>query len=155
MEAQESILKEIVVDSSGAEQLKTAGRWARFIGIFFISMGSLVLLSSLFLFFSIDYFQEDLMQLNGMSESSFEFLSSYGKWILLLMMLIVVGVIVFNAYSLIKFSQNNNHFWHTRKEMHLSNSFYHLNNYLKITVILGIISVIISLASSILSLSFN
>lgn len=144
MENNTSFLQQIELDSIGAEQIKSSGKWAKFIGIVFIVMASLFLLMFIGIFANIEMIVERMMDYGGMSEQALAFIAGGGKYLLVVLFLIIIAVFVINAVYLIKFRNASENYFLTGNETELGESFNNLGKYFMITTILGIASTIIS-----------
>ena len=145
MEKNTSILQQVELDSSGTEQIKTSGKWAKFIGIIFIVLAIISLLTFVGIFANMDSLLNVMMEYNGMSDQALAFMTGGGKYILIFPILIIIAVFVLNAIFLIRFRNGSENYFLTGNEDELASSFNNLGKYFKISVALGILSTIGSL----------
>jgi|JI10StandDraft_1071094.scaffolds.fasta_scaffold1199134_2 hypothetical protein len=132
-------------DEIAIGELTTAGKWARFIGITYLVIGGITLLSFILLILNQNAISSLLMEMNHMSVESVQFLMNGGKVIYGLVTLIAVSIMWLNAYWLIKFHSSSRLYQQTNAETQLALSFQYLSKYLQITVLLGILSLIVSI----------
>lgn len=147
MEQNDSILQLSDIDSSGQYQLNSSGRWAKFVGIVYLVIAGLMLLTTIVLFANLDLIASSLMDVYGMSNEALDFMMGAGKWIFALFMAISVFILFLNGFFLIRFGTSTGKYIKTYSETELENSFHHLTQYLMLTTILSILSTIFSLVA--------
>jgi len=146
MESQESILQSAAnIDFSGQYELGSAGKWGRFIGIAYLSMAGLLLITTIMLFASMDAIADMFMNINGISPEALAFMMGAGKWLFILLMGFSFFVLVLNGFLLAKFGSSSKTYTTTLDEESLSNTFLHLGRYLMLTTVLSIVSTISSI----------
>jgi hypothetical protein len=146
MEEDKSILfTTLDIDSNSLEQLEVSSKWSRFIGSIYFAFGIMIVLMTVTMLINMNEMTQALMQINGMSDAVLEFIKGFGKWLFLLFMILMAGVMFINAYFLIKFKSSVFLFITNKQENELEHSFSHLANYLKITTILSIFSMLSSI----------
>ena len=155
MDNNTSILQQVEIDSSGTELIKSSGKWAKFIGIVFIVMAALFLLMGIAIFANIDLLTERMMDYGRMSDQALAFIAGGGKYLFVLLLLIIIGVFVVNAVYLIRFRNASENYFLTGNEDELGASFENLSKYFLITTILGVASTIISFIAVIVTFNFS
>ena len=141
MEQLSDILPELQLDSSGQEQLAGAGRWARFIGVVYLVMAILTLSVTLLLLLNLNFIANMLMEANGISQESIEFIMGAGKWIFALFMLLSVFIMGLNGYFLLHFGKHSKQ----AGELPLQKTYYFLGRYLMLNTILSAVSTFFSI----------
>lgn len=149
----EQFFDQFIHSIEGKNPLQTAGRWARFIGVVFIILSLITLLTFILLLAQQDKIAASLMELNRMSSESLAFIKGGGKWLFGITLSIAVAVMMINAYWLIRFSFSSKNYIAQGEESELQNSFEFLNKYLRITVILGLFSVGVSIIAALFSIT--
>ena len=137
------------------DNLKSAGHWANFIGIVFLVMAILVLAINIFVFTNLNEIANQFMHLNGMSEQSLNFIHGAGKWLFTFIMLIIAAVMGINSFFLIRFYRKSNKFYISEVEQDLQQCLHSLSQYLFISTILGIFSMIITLMAILFYMSIE
>jgi hypothetical protein len=152
METNNSIFQQTGINEAGLTHLNTTSKWTRFIGIIYAISGILVLAITGFLAANMDQVAQQLMEYNQMNETVMEFIQGGGKWLFILIMLVISFVIFINAYYLIFFRISFFAFVNTKEENQLTETFDHMGKYLMITTILSILSTISSIGMIIYTL---
>jgi len=152
METNNSIFQQTGITEAGLTHLNTTSKWTRFIGIIYAISGILVLTITGFLAANMDQVAQQLMAYNQMNETVMEFIQGGGKWLFILIMLVISFVIFINAYYLIFFRISFFAFVNTKEETQLTEAFDHMGKYLMITTILSILSTISSIGMIIYTL---
>lgn len=153
MTSGETFFDQFIHSLEGKNPLQTSGRWARFIGIVFIMLSLITLLTFILILAQEDKIAASLMEINHMSSESLEFIRGGGKWLFGIMIFAAVSVMLINAYWLIRFSFSSKNYIQQGNELELQRSFEFLNKYLRITVILGILSIGISVIAALFSIT--
>lgn len=149
-----SIFDEKYFDIRTREEWKHAGVWARFIGVTLFVFSLITALMLLLVLFNQETIADQLMELNGISAESEAFLTQGGIILFCILVLVIVTVLVYNAICLIRFHRNTKRYAIHPDEQLLHRSFYHLKRYFTITLVLGFVSLIVSLLSTIYTISF-
>ena len=139
MENNTSILQPVELNSVGAEQIQSSGKWAKFIGIIFVALAILTTLLFVSIITNIDKLKEMITEKIGMSDLSFSQIASFGFIILAILFIVFIAVFVLNAIFLIRFRNGSENYFLTGNEDELANSFNNLGKYFKISVALGIL----------------
>jgi hypothetical protein len=142
MENNTSILQPVELNSVGAEQIKSSGKWAKFIGIVFVALAILTTLLFISIITNIDKLKEMITEKIGMSDLSYSQIESFGLIALAILYIVFITVFVLNAFFLIRFRNGSENYFLTGNEDELANSFNNLGKYFKISVALGILSTI-------------
>ena len=145
METNESILQSAGIDSSGQYLLGSAGKWAKFIGIAYLVMAVLLLITTILLFASMDAIADMFMNINGISPEALAFMMGAGKWLFILLMGFSFFVLLLNGFLLVKFGASSKTYTTTFNEESLSNTFLHLGRYMMLTTVLSVVSTISSI----------
>ena len=136
-------------DNATLEQVLGVSKWTRFIGIVFLLISTTVLLTCLFLLFNFDTILNEMARLNGISSEMIQIMDNGGKIALIFFMIVCVIVLFLNGFLLLRFglhSANKNVLNETEEgKQVLNNAFIYLNKYLKLSIILGIISMSLSI----------
>ncbi len=127
------------------DSLKSAGNWARFIGVVFIIFALFALGILIFIFTNLSDLANQFMQLNGMSDQAMEFILGAGKWIFAFFMIIIASVLLVNAYYLINFQRKGASLYTFKQEINIQVSLHFLSRYLFISTLLGVLSTLLSL----------
>lgn len=149
----ENFFDQFIHSIEGKNPLQTSGRWARFIGVVFINLSLITLLTFILLLVQEDKIAASLMEINRMSNETMLLVRGSGKWVFGLVIITAVSVMVLNAYWLIRFSFSSKNYILKGEEQELQNSFEFLNKYLRITVILGLLSVGVSVIAALFSMT--
>lgn len=152
METNNSIFQQTGINEACIAHLSTTSKWTRFIGIIYAISGILVLAITGFLAANMDQVAQQLMEYNQMNETVMEFIQGGGKWLFILIMLVISFVIFINAFYLIFFRISFFAFITTKEENRLTETFDHMGKYLMITTILSILSTISSIGMIIYTL---
>ena len=144
IDSNESILQLVNIDSSGRNLLESSGKWAKFIGITYLTMAGLLLVITVLLFANLDLIANAFMNVNGMSQASLDFMMGAGKWLFVLVTLLSFCVMFLNGYFLVKFGISSKNYSHTYNESALSYSFIFLSRYLILTTVLSVVSTVSS-----------
>jgi hypothetical protein len=147
MENNKSILQVTDFDSSGQNQLNNSGKWAKFIGIVYLFIATLLLLIAILVLANLDLIAAYIMDINGMSIEALEFMMGAGKWLFTLMMAFSCFILFLNGFFLVKFGGATKSYATTYTEDALTGSFHHLGRYLMLTTILSIVSTVFSVAA--------
>ena len=142
MENNTSILQPVELNSVGAEQIQSSGKWAKFIGIIFVALAILTTLLFVSIITNIDKLKEMITEKIGMSDLSYSQIESFGLIALAILYIVFITVFVLNAFFLIRFRNGSENYFLTGNEDELANSFNNLGKYFKISVALGILSTI-------------
>jgi hypothetical protein len=138
-------------DEQDSQALQTAGKWAQFIGIIFIFISLITLITFIFLLSNDRVIAKKLMEINRMSTQAVELFMTGGKIIFGFAMLVAVSVMTVNAYWLIKFNLSIKAFRINHNEEELNDTFSYLTKYLKITFILGCVYFFVSVIAVLFS----
>ncbi|MBL7765184.1 MAG: hypothetical protein JNJ58_03750 [Chitinophagaceae bacterium] len=144
-----SIFETAEVDTSSIAQLQSTSRWSFFIGIIYIILAALMVVLTVVIYANLDQVVNVLSSASGVSNEALEFLTANGKWVFLLMMLIVGFVLIINAIYLIRFRTSVRNFQLTNEEKQITFAFEHLTKYLMITTILSVISIALSVVAAV------
>lgn len=144
-----SIFETAEIDTSSVAQLQSTSRWSFFIGIIYIILAALMVLLTVVIYANLDEVVGVLSNASGISSEAMDFLTSSGKWVFLLMMIIVGFVLIINAVYLIRFRTSVRDFQLTNEEKQLTFAFEHLTKYLMITTILSVISIVLSIVAAV------
>ena len=147
MENYESNLQNTTIDSLGQYQLVNTGKWAKFIGIVYLVIASLIILIAIFVFANLDLIATTLMDINGMSQEALEFMKGAGKWLFGLMMALSCFTSFLNGFFLVKYGGATRAYSMSNSEETLASSFDHLGRYLMLTTTLSIISTVFSVVA--------
>lgn len=148
-----SIFDEKYYESRTRDEWKLTGVWARFIGVTLFVFSVITALMLLLVLFNQDTIADQLMELNGMSPESAAFLTQGGIILFCILVLVIVSVLVYNAICLIRFHRSTKRYAIHPDEQVLHRSFFHLKRYFTITLVLGFVSLIISIISTLYSVS--
>jgi len=98
MENNTSILQPVELNSVGASQIKSSGKWAKFIGIVFVALAILTTLLFVSIITNIDKLKEMITEKIGMSDLSYSQIESFGLIALAILYIIFITVFVLNAF---------------------------------------------------------
>ncbi len=152
MENQDSIFQATAIDTMSTEHLGSTSKWTRFIGVMYTIFGILTLSTAILIIANVDEIAKILMQYNGISDSAMEFIQGAGKWLFLLIFLLISIVFFVNAFYLIKFGNSFHDFRLRQEESNLTKSFDYMGKYLMITTILSVVSTLSAIGMIIFSI---
>jgi hypothetical protein len=139
MENNTSNLQPVELNSAGASQIKSSGKWAKFIGIVFVVPAILITLLFVSIITNTDKLKKMITEKIGMSELSYSQIESFGLIALAILYIVFITVFVLNAFFLIRFRNGSENYFLTGNEDELANSFNNLGKYFKISVVLAIL----------------
>lgn len=148
-----SIFDEKYFEAQTREEWKQTGAWARFIGVALIIFSAMTVLMLVLVLLNQEASADEIMQLIGISQESEAFLTQGGIWLFIFLILIVVTVLVYNAICLMRFNKNTKRYAIHPNEELLNRSFFHLKRYFTITLVLGFVSLFISLLSTLFTIN--
>lgn len=150
-----SIFDEKYFENRTREEWKQSGLWTKFIGVTLLVFSFITILMLILILLNQDTIADQLRELTGMSVESEAFLSQGGIWLFSILILVVFSVLVYNAICLIRFNHSTKQYAIHPAEDVFHRSFLHLKRYFTITLILGIISLVVSVISTIYTILYT
>ncbi|MCC7029189.1 MAG: hypothetical protein IT257_02710 [Chitinophagaceae bacterium] len=136
------------LETAGEEQLQSAGKWARFVGIVFIIFGSVLLFATILLLANFSSLMNEVIQLNGISEEMIDMLEKGGKYFIAFALILSAAVLFVNGVLLFRFGSYSNQYIRHKNESTLIASFENLKRYIYFSFIMACISAVLSLIST-------
>jgi hypothetical protein len=134
-----------ILQPEATRQLAITGRWASFVGIVYLSLSAIVCLIMVLIVANLKYILDSLLLINGLSETALAFMMGAGKWLFMLMMAISGLNFFLNGLYLFRFGKATPHPGLVSEDEDLAGSFHSLAQYLSLTAILSVISLVMNL----------
>lgn len=147
MQQNESVFSSLTLDNDGKSFLQQSGRWAKFIGIVYLSLAALLLIMLVLMLANINLISNSLMNINGVSQEAIDFMLGAGKWLFALIIMLSCLTLVLNGYFLARFGTSVRTYILSMDDHDLQSGFRHLGNYLLLTTVLSLGSTIFSLVA--------
>ncbi len=137
----------LILETAGNDQLQSAGKWSKFIGIVFIIFGSVLILCTVLLIANFETLMNEVIKLNGITEEMIDMLEKGGKYFIAFALILSAVILYANGVLLFRFGNLSSLYIGTKNENSLISSFDYLKRYMYFSFILATISTILSLVS--------